>query len=251
MLDILLLGCAGKMGSAVAQLAHEDDARFCIRAGVDCRHDEYTGLFPVFSKIEEINIPVDVVVDFSVPEILTDTIAWCSESGTPYVVGTTGISSAQCKVLESASRQIPIFQSSNMSLGIYVLNELALYAQKLLGEEFDIEIIEKHHSRKVDAPSGTALSIARSLREADRDLFFIYGRNGKKPRAKDEIGIHAVRGGTIAGEHDLLFAGADETLTLSHAATSRMVFARGALRAAEWLVRQPAGKYTMKDLIGA
>ena len=130
MLDILLLGCAGKMGSAVAQLACEDDARFCIRAGVDCRHDEYTALFPVFSKIEEMNIPVDVVVDFSVPEILTDAIAWCSESGTPYVVGTTGISSAQCKVLESASRQIPILQSSNMSLGLYVLNELDLYAQK-------------------------------------------------------------------------------------------------------------------------
>ncbi|WP_367925229.1 4-hydroxy-tetrahydrodipicolinate reductase [uncultured Ruthenibacterium sp.] len=249
MLDILLLGCCGKMGTAISQLVAQNH-EMSIQAGIDCSQDSRQQMeFPVFTKLGNDIPPADVVIDFSVPELLTDTVEWCCERKIPYVVGTTGISVAQEKVLQRASTLIPIFESANMSLGIYVLTELALVAQKALGEDFDIEIIERHHRGKVDSPSGTALSIAKSLRNADKELFFTYGRKGQKKRAMGEIGIHSVRGGTIAGEHEILFAGADESLTLSHHASSRMVFARGALRAAMWLSHQPPGKYTMKDLI--
>ena len=249
MLDILLLGCCGKMGTSIVQLSMQAESKIWIRAGVDCAGDIETCNFPVFPRLSQEIPSTDVVVDFSVPETLTDTVAWCCERKIPYVVGTTGITPAQERVLQRAAAQIPIFESANMSLGIYVLNELALYVRKALGDDFDIEIIEKHHRNKMDSPSGTALSIAKNLRNADSSLFFTYGRKGRRTRVKDEIGIHAVRGGTMAGEHEILFAGADETLTLSHCASSRMVFARGALRAAEWIVQQPAGKYTMKDLM--
>lgn len=207
--------------------------------------------FPVFSHPLECKLAADVVIDFSSPAALSSLLSFCTLRGIPVVLATTGYSDAQVEQIEAASKTIPIFRSANMSLGISLLLDLAKRAASVLGEHYDIEIVERHHNRKVDAPSGTALMLADGIREVlPFQPAYVYDRQCvRRPREKNEIGISAIRGGTIAGDHQIIFAGWDEVIELSHHAASREVFANGAIQAAKFLVGKPAGCYDMSALL--
>ena len=240
-LRILVLGACGKMGRAVLEAAALQPDCSAV-GGVDVRRCALP--VPYFPALEQAP-PADVVVDFSSPAAILETAAWCRRTGTPLVLCATGHTPGQQAQVDALAREVPVFQSANLSPGIYVLAKLARLAAQLL-PEYDIELVERHHRGKRDAPSGTALLLAAACGPRDR----VYGRSPDSPaRSPDEIGIHAVRGGTIFGEHELLFAGPQETLTLTHRAESRELFARGALRAARFLAGKPAGMYTMEDLM--
>lgn len=240
-LRLLVQGACGKMGRAVLEAAaRQPDCS--VVGGVDVRRCELP--VPYFPALEKAPA-ADVLVDFSSPAATSGTVAWCRRTGTPLVLCATGQTSGQQAEVSALAREVPVFQSANLSLGVYVLAQLARLTAKLL-PEYDIELIERHHRGKRDAPSGTALMLASACGPRDR----VYGRSPESPaRCPDEIGIHAVRGGTIFGEHELLFAGPEETLTLTHRAESRELFARGALRAARFIVGKKAGMYTMEDLM--
>ncbi len=250
MLNILLCGCGGRMGAAVEAAAIAAGDR--IVAGVDV-NPPAAGPYPVFTSIKEFSGKADVIIDFSHHSVLPTLLAFAAESGTPLVVATTGHTEEELAAMRAAAAHTPIFFSRNMSLGINLLISLCRRAAATLGADFDIEIIEKHHNKKLDAPSGTALMLADAIAAADSDEHpYIYDRHAeRRQRARGEIGIHAVRGGTIVGEHEVLFAGKDEALTLSHTATSREVFATGALRAAHFMVGKGAGLYNMDDVVGS
>lgn len=251
MTKIVLCGACGKMGAAIA--AAVDNRSDCeIVAGVDIAKKEGLG-FPVYSSFAEISETANVVIDFSNPVCLDDMLAYCIEKKLPAVICTTGYSPEQVAQIKEASKEIAIFYSGNMSLGINLLIELSKKAAKVFGESFDIEIIEKHHNQKLDAPSGTALMIADAITEyAKNDAQYVYDRHAyRKKRDKREIGIHAVRGGNIVGEHEVLFAGTDELFTISHSARSKSVFAVGAVNAAVYMNGQSAGMYDMSDLLSA
>jgi len=240
-MNLLLIGACGRMGKAVASLGK-------VAVGVDRTPAPMP--FPVFRSLAEVSAPVDVAVDFSSAENLEERLLWCEAHGVPVVIGTTGFSERDFKRIEKASERIAVFQSGNLSLGAALLAVLTEQAAKFLGSGFDAEIIERHHRNKKDAPSGTALLLADSAERGFGEASRIYGRKGTSlKREQNEIGIHAVRGGNIVGEHEVMFAGKDEIITLSHSARSRTIFARGALRAAEWLIGKPAGRYSMQDLI--
>jgi 4-hydroxy-tetrahydrodipicolinate reductase len=197
-------------------------------------------------------IEADVVVDFSNPAVLSDILNYCEERQIGAVLCTTGYTDEQIADIEAASKKFPVLRSANMSLGINVISKLIQDAVKVLGNEgYDIEIVEKHHNRKLDAPSGTALALADAVNEAaDNRYHYVYDRSDRsQKRDVDEIGISAVRGGTIVGDHDVIFAGTDEVITFSHRAYSRAVFGKGALAAAKFLCCKPAGKYSMSDVI--
>lgn len=248
MVDLLIQGIHGRMGRALLALAGErDDCR--VVAGVDTA--ALPCPVPVFPSIGAVDVHADVLIDFSSPAAAQAAIEYCGAHALPCVVCTTGLSERQQDALRALSRSVPVFQSANMSLGVNLLIELAKQANAVLGTDFDVEIIEKHHHNKLDAPSGTALMIAGALREAsDVPYEPVYDRHTRRAkRAPNEIGIHAVRGGSIVGEHEVIFAGPQEVVTISHSAASREVFANGALNAALFLAGQPAGMYTMKDLI--
>ena len=248
MVDILVQGIHGRMGRALVALAGERvDCR--VVAGVDTA--ALPCPVPVFSALDAVDIHADVLIDFSSPAAAEAAIQYCGTHRLPCVICTTGLNERQQEALRALSHTVPVFQSANMSLGVNLLIELAKQANAVLGTDFDIEIIEKHHHNKLDAPSGTALMIADALREASPVPYEpVYDRHTRRTkRAQTEIGIHAVRGGSIVGEHEVLFAGPQEVITLSHSAASREVFANGALNAALFLAKQPAGMYTMKDLI--
>lgn len=249
MIQLVISGACGHMGKVVAKLA-EENPTFKIVAGVD-RFAENYGEFPVFSSFDEIVSPCDAVIDFSKPALLPDLLAYCENGKIPLVLCTTGYSESDLKFIEKAAQKIPLFFSANMSLGVNLLQHLAQEAAKILGKDFDIEIIEKHHNRKVDAPSGTALMLADSINDVLPETYAYEYDYHTHEGARDphSIGIHSVRGGTIVGEHDVIFAGHDEVLTLSHEALSRDVFAAGALKAAEFLPGKPAGKYDMGSLM--
>lgn len=249
MTNILLCGANGKMGHVIENLVSgREDAK--IIAGIDMKTDAYAD-FPIYSSFDEFDGTADVVVDFSNPVILPSLLAYVIRTGTPLVAATTGYSEEQTAAIRKAAEQVAVFSSFNMSLGINLMVELAKKAASILGGQFDIEIIEKHHNQKIDAPSGTALMLADALNEAAGERYlYEYDRHSKRQkRDPHEIGIHSVRGGTIVGEHEVLFAGRDEILSIRHTAMSKEIFAVGAVNAALFLKGKPAGLYDMADLI--
>lgn len=249
MLKLMLVGALGRMGRAVAAAAAERED-CTILCGVD-REASETLAFPVYSSFDDVQEQADCIIDFSNPGALPGLLDYALRTGTPAVIATTGLSAQQIDSIRAASEKVPLFFSANMSLGVNLLAALAKKAAEILGDSFDIEIIEKHHNRKLDAPSGTALMLASALEEGlSYSPEYTYDRHAvRKQRDPHEIGIHAIRGGTIVGEHEILFAGRDEMVTLSHTALSREVFAVGALNAALFLPGQAPGLYSMKELV--
>ncbi len=250
MTKIILNGCNGKMGMAVSRLVNDrDDCE--IIAGVDLRTDVQRE-FPVLGSIKNVKNG-DVIIDFSHPSCLPDLLEYAVTTKTPIVVATTGLSEADIENVKSASKAVPVFFTFNMSLGINLLVELSKTASKVLGDRFDIEIIEKHHNQKIDAPSGTAIMLANAINEVnDGKYVYEYNRQAKREkRDAKEIGIHAIRGGNIVGEHEVIFAGHDEVISLSHSAGSKEVFAAGAVNAAVFISNVKPGLYDMKDLIAS
>ena len=246
MLNIMLCGCGGRMGAAVIAAAKEAGDR--IVAGVDI-NPAADSPFPIFTSPDEFQGRADVIVDFSHHSALQGLLAYATKNGTPIVVCTTGHTQEELAAMKEASTTVPVFFSRNMSLGINLLIALCRRAAATLGDAFDIEIIEKHHNQKLDAPSGTALMIADAISE-EKERPYVYDRHAeRRARAKGEIGLHAVRGGTIVGEHEVMFCGKDEVITLSHSAASREVFATGALRAAHFMTGKPAGLYNMDHVV--
>lgn len=249
MTRIAISGACGRMGRVIARLSKERDG-CVICAGIDKLGEQYDD-FPVYKSVFDMPEKPDVIIDFSHPSALDDLLSYCKINGVPAVLATTGYSDEERARITSASEEIPVFFTFNMSLGINLLVELARKAAQVLGSDFDIEILEKHHNQKKDAPSGTAIMIAEAINEElGNSKHYVYDRHSvRKPREKAEIGMSAIRGGTIVGEHDIIFAGHDEVITLSHSAQSREVFAAGAVNAAVYLCGKPAGLYTMSDLI--
>ena len=250
-MNILIYGIGGKMGKMLID-GLTNDTEATLIGGVDKFADPQKFDVPVFKSASDINVKVDALIDFSRAEALDDILAYATKNKVPSVICTTGYSDAQLKQIEEASKIIPIFRSSNMSLGINLVIDLCRKASQLLKEDCDIEIIEQHHNQKVDAPSGTAIAIANAINEEySNEKEFVYGRKEtNKKREKKEIGIHAVRGGTIVGKHDVLFISQDEVVTIAHEAQSRAVFAKGAIRAAKYLTTlTKPGIYNMQDLV--
>ena len=246
---ILLSGCNGKMGRIIAGCVRE--RRDCtIVAGIDPCGRPLDG-FPVFTEPSDCAVEADVIIDFSHPNALEPLLQYAAAAHLPAVIATTGLSQAQTEQIRKISTSVPLFFTANMSLGVNLLMELAKKAAAVLGGQFDIEIIEKHHNQKIDAPSGTALMLADAVSDVlEKRPKYVYDRHVmREKRTKDEIGIHAVRGGTIVGEHEILFAGRDEVLTLSHTAMSKEVFATGSINAALFLCGRPNGLYNMGDLV--
>lgn len=250
MINIILTGCSGAMGRAVTAAVKKNE-----NAEIVCGIDLVKGsdcCYPVYSSFGEIEgQKADVVVDFSNPSVFDSMLEYCLSNKIPLVECTTGLSEEQLSALDKASTVIPVFHSGNMSLGVNLLIELSKMAARVLGGSFDIEIVEAHHNNKVDAPSGTALMIADAINgELDKRMDYEYNRHPKREKRKaDEIGIHSIRGGTIVGEHEVIFAGNDEILKISHSARSKALFATGAVNAAIFLSTKEPGLYKMSDLL--
>lgn len=239
------------MGKVVARIAEADpDAQ--IVAGVDLNTERYGG-FPIYSSAFDVKEKADVIIDFSHPSLFDSIMEYAEPENIPSVICTTGLSKEQTSKLKYMSEKIPIFFSANMSLGVNLLIDLVRRASKILEDNFNIEIIEKHHNQKVDAPSGTALAIADAISDTvSYEAEYIYDRHSvRRKRGKSEIGIHSLRGGTIVGEHSVIFAGTDEVIELKHTAASKEVFAAGAVKAAKFMKDKGAGLYAMSDLISA
>ncbi|MDE6867950.1 MAG: 4-hydroxy-tetrahydrodipicolinate reductase [Clostridia bacterium] len=248
MTNILVCGICGKMGGVVAELLQNDIGARVV-CGVDLNGCENAKI-PVYRTFDCVKEKVDVILDFSSPAALEVELNWAVKKGVPVVLAATGYTEDDLKFIENCAKKVAVFKTANFSIGVNLLVKLVREAADTLGEKFDIEIIEKHHNQKADAPSGTALMLADSANSAfGGDKKYLNGRQGKTGKRGNEIGIHAVRGGTIVGEHDVIFAGADEVITLSHSATSKRVFAEGAIKAAKWLAGKPAGKYDMGSII--
>lgn len=245
---ILLSGCAGRMGQAITARVSADPAHTIV-AGID-RTD--TGLpYPVYLHPADCRETADVLIAFSNPSLLAEELAYATAHRLPAVIATTGLDEAQQAALHTAAAAIPVFYSGNMSVGVALLSALTRKAAAVLGTAFDVEILEMHHNQKLDAPSGTALMLAQAARDGlPYEPEYVYDRHSRRQkRALQEIGISSVRGGSIVGEHQVIFAGDEETVILTHRAQSRGIFAVGALRAAAFLQQQPAGLYTMDDLL--
>lgn len=249
MVTVTVSGANGKMGKVIASvISGRDDCK--IISGIDIAASE-GGAFPVYSKPGELTEKPDVIIDFSHPSALDGLLEYCLSTGTAAVLATTGYNESDIAKIKKAAEQIPVFFTFNMSLGINLLCKLAKTAAEILGGQFDIEIVEKHHNQKIDAPSGTAIMLANAVNETlDNKYQYVYDRHSqRKKRNKNEIGMHSIRGGTIVGEHDIIFAGRDEVITLSHSAASKEVFAVGAVNAAVFLAGKPAGLYDMAGLL--
>lgn len=252
MTKVIMHGCNGKMGQTISGLIAADE-EIEIVAGVDA-YDEGKNPYPVFSKIAECDVEAEAIIDFSAAPAVDGLLAYCVERQVPCVLCTTGLSQEQLTAVQEAAKKVAILKSANMSLGINMLLKLLQEAANILAPAgFDIEIVEKHHNLKVDAPSGTALALADSINDALDDPYqYVYDRSQvREKRTQKEIGISAVRGGTIVGDHDVIFAGADEVVTFSHRAYSKAVFGKGAIQAAKFLAGKPAGMYDMSDVINA
>jgi 4-hydroxy-tetrahydrodipicolinate reductase len=249
MINILMSGCNGRMGQVISRLASQSEI-LKIAAGYDIA-DTNKNSYPVFTDLNKCDVKVDVIIDFSNPDALNKLLAFAESRKIPLVMATTGLSQSQIKQLEASSKTIPVFFSANMSLGVNLIIDLVKKAAKVLEPNFDIEIIEKHHNQKLDAPSGTALAIADGINSVlEEKQEYVYDRHSRrKKRSKTEIGIHAVRGGTIVGEHSVIFAGNDEIIEINHIANSKEIFGTGALRAAKFLYNKKPGFYNMNDLI--
>lgn len=249
MVRLIVSGCNGKMGRMItACVANRCDCE--IVAGFDI-NTESSGGYPVYANPLNCDVQADAIIDFSHPSALSGVLQYAKEHKLPVVVATTGLSQQQIDSVKASAADVPVFFSANMSLGISLLAELARKAAAVLGEDFDVEILEKHHNQKIDAPSGTALLLADALKDAlPYEAEYTFDRHAvRQKRDRKEIGFSSIRGGTIVGEHDVIFAGRDEVLTLSHSAASKEVFAVGAINAAIFLTKQSAGYYSMKDLV--
>ena len=251
MTKIILNGCMGKLSGAIRNIAKQD--KLCeIVCGIDITGSGDGISFPTYSDISHCNLDADVVVDCSVVEAISPLLDFGVSRQIPLVICTTGLSDEQMAQIHEASKKVAILQSANMSLGINLLVNMVNKAAKILASsQFDIEIIEKHHNQKVDAPSGTALALASAVNSAlEEKMDYVYDRSlERKKRGEREIGIHAMRGGTIVGEHSVIFAGVDEVIEFNHQALSKEIFAVGALKSARFLKDKPPGFYTMQNLI--
>ncbi len=249
MLRVILNGCNGHMGRFVTSgIAGREDIE--IIAGVDL-NTEVPNTYPVYDSFDKITEKADAVIDFSHPSALSGVLDYCTGNSVALVECSTGLSSEQVDRIKADSSVIPVFYSGNMSIGVNLIIELSKSAARVLGDSFDIEIIEAHHNQKLDSPSGTAYMIADAIRdELSRPVEYEYDRHSRSlKRPKDEIGIHSVRGGTIVGEHQVMFAGNDEIITISHSARSKALFSTGAINAALFLYGKEPGMYSMKDML--
>ena len=245
-----MCGCNGHMGQVITGICKEDP-EVEIVAGID-KYDGIKNDYPVFAKPSDCNVPADVIIDFSNVSVVDELLDYSGEKNIPVVLCTTGLSEAQLEKVKETSKKTAVLKSANMSLGINTLLKLLKEAATVLAPAgFDIEIVEKHHNQKLDAPSGTALALADSMNEALNDAYtYKYDRSQeRKKREKYEIGIQAVRGGNIVGEHEVIFAGTDEVITFNHTATTKAVFGKGAVEAAKYLAGKPAGMYDMSNVI--
>ena len=252
MTKVILNGCNGKMGQCITAICKED-AEVSIVAGIDV-YKEVENDYPVFSTIRECDVEADVIIDFSSAAAVDELLSFCEEKEMPVVLCTTGLSEAQLERISKVSQSTAVLKSANMSLGVNTLIELVRKAALVFAPAgFDMEIVEKHHNQKVDAPSGTALALADSMNDALENAYtYKYDRSQERvKRDKHEIGISAVRGGSIVGEHEVIFAGQDEVIEFKHTAYSKAVFAKGAVEAAKFLKGKPAGFYDMTDVIAA
>lgn len=250
MVKVIMHGCNGKMGQVITRLAAADP-ELAIVAGVDARAQALND-YPVFGDISECDVEADVVIDFSNAAAVDHLLDWCQEKQMPVVLCTTGLSGEQLQRVEEAAGRTAVLKSANMSLGVNLLMKLLQDAAKVLAPEgFDMEIVERHHNQKVDAPSGTAIALADALNGAlEGGYEYVYDRSGqRKKRDSHEIGISAVRGGTIVGEHEVIFAGEDEVIEFKHTAYSKALFAKGAVAAAKFLAGKGPGRYDMSDVI--
>ena len=251
MVRAIMHGCSGAMGRVITDLV-KDDKELVIAAGVDIS-EEGTGPYPVYKSLDEVKEEADVIIDFSSAKAADGLLDYCARTGMAVVLCTTGLSKEQTQKAEEVSKKAPVLRSANMSLGVNTLLKLLKEAAPVLYPAgFDVEIVEKHHNKKIDAPSGTALALADAVNESlDNTCHYKYDRFSERvPRDPKEIGIQSVRGGTIVGEHDVIFAGTDEVITFTHTAYSKAIFAKGAIQAAKFLGGKPAGLYSMADVIG-
>ena len=251
MIRVIMHGCNGKMGQTISGLIAAD-CEVELVAGIDA-HDDGHNPYPVFKSIDACDVEADCIIDFSAAPAVDGLLDYCADRKVPCVLCTTGLSEAQLDKVAEVSGKVAILKSANMSLGINLLLKMLKEAAGVLAPAgFDIEIVEKHHNLKLDAPSGTALALADSINEELKGEYeYVYDRSSRREkRPVKEIGISAVRGGTIVGDHDVIFAGADEVITFSHTAYSKAVFGKGAVQAAKFLAGKPAGMYNMADVIG-
>ena len=250
MTKIIMLGCNGRMGQMITDMVKQDD-ECTIVAGIDIVDNRDNG-YPVYTKLADCDVEADAIIDFTSATDFESRMDYAVDKQIPIIECTTGLSEEQMDYLKKASEKVAVLKSANMSLGINLLMKLLKEAAvKLAGDGFDVEIVEKHHNQKLDAPSGTALALADSINEAMDDRYeYIYDRSQvRQKRDKKELGISAVRGGTIVGEHEVIFAGTDEVITFKHTAYSRAVFAKGSITAAKYLKGKAAGLYDMSDVL--
>lgn len=250
MIRVGISGCNGSMGRVLTEMINEiDDMEIVF--GIDKRNDLELFQYEIYDNPLNVKIESDVIIDFSNPIGISDLLKHAVKTKTPLVIATTGLNQDDESNIEDASKYIPIFKSSNTSLGINLILDLVKKATNILGSDFDIEIVEKHHKKKVDAPSGTAYMIANEINmELNNSMSYRYGREGNEvKRTENEIGIHAVRGGTIAGEHTVIFAGTDEIIEIKHTALSKKIFARGAINSARFILNKKPMIYSMKNII--
>ena len=252
MTKVIMHGCNGRMGQNITRMIESDDT-IEIVAGVDM-YDGISNTYPVFKTIRDCNVEADVVIDFASASATDALLAYCADKQIPVVLCTTGLTPEQLANVQETSKKVAILKSANMSMGINLLQKVLKDISPILAEAgFDIEIVEKHHKMKKDAPSGTALALGDSINDAFEEKYdFVYDRSTRNTeRPEKEIGFSAVRGGTIIGDHDVIFAGEDEVITLSHRAYSRAVFGKGAIQAAKFLAGKAPGMYDMSDVINA
>jgi dihydrodipicolinate reductase len=250
MVEVILHGCNGRMGQMLSELISKDEEMKVV-AGIE-PSGEAKNDYPVYKNFDELKETADVIIDFSTASAIDGLLDYCEKTHTPLVLCSTGLSESQLDRVERLAKVSAVLVSANMSLGINVLLKLLKNVTKTLyGNGFDIEIVEKHHNQKLDAPSGTALALADVMKEELDDISYNLDRSKvRKKRERNEIGISAVRGGTIVGEHEVIFAGTDEVIEIKHTAYSRAIFAKGAMSAAKFLSGKSAGKYSMSDVIG-
>lgn len=251
MIRVIMHGCNGKMGQVITGICKED-AELEIVAGIDVVDNRNNG-YPVFTNISDCQVEADVIIDFAAAAAVDNLLDYAVEKQIPVVLCTTGLSPEQLNRVSICAEKVAILKSANMSLGINTLLKLLKDAANVFAPAgYDIEIVEKHHNQKVDAPSGTALALADAINDARENAYeYVYDRSQvRQKREKKEIGISAVRGGTIVGEHEVIFAGIDEVIEFKHTAYSKSVFAKGAVEAAKYLAGKPSGLYDMADVIG-
>lgn len=250
MTNIILRGCNGKMGQVITQIVEEDDNAVIV-AGIDISANR-NNKFPVYHSFMQCNVKADVIIDFSAPINVGEMLEYAMQQGIGIVLCTTGLSREDLQLIDEAAKYIPILRSANMSMGVNLIMKLVQDAAKVLAEAgYDIEIVERHHNKKVDAPSGTALALADAMNQVlGNEYGYKYDRSSERVmRGKKEIGFSSVRGGTIVGEHEIIFAGTDEVIEIKHSAYSKAIFAKGAVQAAKFLPGKPAGMYGMNDVI--